>query len=1011
MRRWSAPVVLCWLCASPLWAQVNVPVNGPDNTAHPVHAFTNAIIHSSPEEVLRDATLLVQEDRVVGIGSRLRVPAGAIVHDLQGLHIWPALVEPYGIYGVPDAPKGSDAVATGARFWNRAVHATTRADQLLVADGEKSAALRAQGFGTVITQRPDGIVRGISAAVVLAGRSINEDVIMPRCAAHFSFRKGSSPDNYPSSLTGSIALLRQTFYDARWYADQGRLEQSDAELEALNAQFGLPLVFEASERNDIQRIAAIGKEFDLRFIVKGNGDEYARLTEVAATGQPLILPLTLPEAYDVEDPFEALEVTTAQLKHWELAPSNAARLSAAGVTFAFTAHGLKEPAELWSNLRRMVTAGLDSAEAIAAITTQPAAMFGLSDQVGALRKGMLANFLITSDHLLARKNTIHENWVAGRRFLLKERGDEDLRGIYDLNLRTTILKFEVKGAEKPEVEIYRPSDDSTRVKGTLQRTGQLITLQFEGSKLAMPGQFRLNGIVHDRGGIWDGQGQIPGGAWTAWSAVREAVRRNDKERDREDRTLDSLYGAPVGEVWFPLSGFGQAQVPDTGTVVFRHATVWTNGPQGILRNADVCISGGRVLAVGQGLQLGTLFPGKEKPEVTEVDATGKHLTSGIIDEHSHIAIARGVNEGSQAVTAEVRMGDVIDPDDVDIYRDLAGGVTAVQQLHGSANPIGGQSSLIKLRWGLGAAAFPIAGAPGFIKFALGENVKQSNWNNNGSRFPQTRMGVEQVMYDGLHRARAYAESWRMHDELKPKDKEKALTPRRDLELDALAEILVGKRFITCHSYVQSEVDMLMHVADSMGFRVNTFTHILEGYKVAAKMKAHGASASTFSDWWAYKMEVGDAIPYNAALLWRAGVNTGLNSDDAEMSRRLNQEAAKAIKYGGVPPEEAWKMVTLNPARMLHLEERMGSVEVGKDADLVLWNMDPLSIGARCEMTFVDGVRRFDAVQDLEMRKAQQLERERIVTRMLAAKKAGAPVRKGEHKEKRHWECGTLGERP
>lgn len=494
MRRWSAPVLLSLFFTSPLGAQVNVPVNGPENTAHPVHAFTNAIIHVTPDEVLPEATLLIQEDQVIGVGARLRVPAGAIVHDLEGLHIWPALVEPYGTYGVPDAPKGSEAPA-GARFWNRAVHATTRADQLLVADAEKAGALRAQGFGTVITQRNDGIVRGTSAAVVLAGRSVNEDVIMPRCAAQFSFRKGSSPDNYPSSLTGSIALLRQTLYDARWYAEQGRMEQSDTELEALNAQLDLPLVFEASERNDILRISAIGKEFGLRFVVKGNGDEYARLNEVVATGQSLILPLTLPEAFDVEDPFEALEVTTAQLKHWELAPSNAARLKAAGVTFAFTTQGLKEPAELWSNLRRVVMAGLDSAEAIAAITTHPAAMFGLSDRVGTLRKGMLANFLITSDHLLARKNTIHETWVAGRRFLLKDHDDEDLRGVYDLNLRTTILKFELKGTEKPEVEIYRPADDSTRVKATLQRTGQLITLQFEGSKLGMPGQVRLNGIV------------------------------------------------------------------------------------------------------------------------------------------------------------------------------------------------------------------------------------------------------------------------------------------------------------------------------------------------------------------------------------------------------------------------------------------------------------------------------------------------------------------------------------
>jgi imidazolonepropionase-like amidohydrolase len=706
-----------------------------------------------------------------------------------------------------------------------------------------------------------------------------------------------------------------------------------------------------------------------------------------------------------------LEVSLAQLKHWELAPTNAARLDSAGVPFAFTTKGLKDPADAWPVLRRMVLAGLDSTSAIAALTTRPASFFGLSDRLGALRPGMLASFLVTSSHLLDKRNVVHETWVTGRRFAQRPYGEEDLTGVFDLNLRTTILRMEVSGREKPEAEVYSPSRDSLRVKAVLQRDDQLVTLQFDGARLGLKGPVRLNGIVHDRGGIWDGQGQLPGGEWIGWSAVRQAVRSREKRNGEGDRTLDSLYRAPVGEVWYPLNGLGRAQVPDTEVVVFRHATVWTNGPQGILKDADVCISGGRIIAVGERLEVGALFPGRTKPEVTEINATGKHLTCGIIDEHSHLGIARGVNEGGQAVSAEVRIGDVTDPDRAGLYRDLAGGVTTIHQLHGSANPIGGQSGLLKLRWGLGASAMHLDGAPGFIKFALGENVKQSNWQNDGRRFPQTRMGVEQVMYDAFHRARAYAAEWDGHAGLKPKEREGAVAPRRDLELDALAEILRGQRFISCHSYVQGEIAMLMQVADSMGFTVNTFTHVLEGYKVAPKLKAHGASASTFSDWWAYKFEVNDAIPYNAALLWREGVNTGINSDDAEMSRRLNQEAAKAVKYGGVPPAEAWKMVTLNPARMLHLDHRMGSVEVGKDADLVLWSADPLSIGARCEMTFVDGVRYFDAAQDLAWRTGSQRERERLIARMLAAKRAGAPVRKAERNEEHNWECETLGERP
>ncbi len=1009
-RRWIAPFAIllpAWLCA-----QENVPANGPRPGAHPVHAFVHATVHTAPGEVLRDATLLVKDDRIVDVGAKVKVPAGAVVHDMGGLHLWPALVDAYSDAGMPPVDKPlKEGPPAGTRYWNRAVHATTRADQLYTHDLARNAKLRAQGFGTVVTHRKDGIVRGSSCAVALADRAVNLDVLTARASADLSFHKGTSPDVYPSSLMGSIALLRQALYDARWYASQGAAAQRDAELEALGRSLELPLVFEADERNDLMRIAAIGQEFGLRFIAHGMGDEYARMQEVKATGMPLLLPLTLPEAYDVEDPFTALEVSLGELKHWELAPTNAARLDSAGVLFAFTTRGLRDPADLWPALRRMVMAGLDSTTAIAALTTRPAELFGLADRVGALRPGMLASFLITSGHLLDKRNTVHETWVAGVRFPHKAYDEEDVTGVFDLNLRRVILRLEVKGRDRPEAEVYTPDRDTVRVKARLLRDDQLVTLQFDGTRLGLKGPVRLNGIVHDRGGIWDGQGQLPGGEWIGWSAVRQAVRSRNKDDAAGDRTLDSLYSAPVGDVWYPMVGLGRPVVPDTATLVFRHATVWTNGPQGVLRDADVCIHGGRIMAVGERLEVAALFPGRRHPEVLEVNATGKHLTCGIIDEHSHLGIDRGVNEGGQAVTAEVRIGDVIDPDNVGLYRDLAGGVTAVQQLHGSANPIGGQSSLIKLRWGLGADALGIQGADGFIKFALGENVKQSNWYNDGSRYPQTRMGVEQVMYDGFHRARAYAAEWDAHEGLKPKERATAHLPRRDLELDALAEVLRGRRFITCHSYVQSEITMLMEVADSMGFKVNTFTHILEGYKVAQRMKAHGASASTFSDWWAYKMEVGDAIPYNAALLWRVGVNTGLNSDDAEMSRRLNQEAAKAVKYGGVPAEEAWKMVTLNPARMLHLDHRMGSVEVGKDADLVLWSADPLSIRAKCEMTFVDGVRYYDAAEDMRWRSVMLRERERLIDRMLLAKRAGAPVRKAERKEEHHWECDTIGEEP
>ena len=352
----------------------------------------------------------------------------------------------------------------------------------------------------------------------------------------------------------------------------------------------------------------------------------------------------------------------------------------------------------------------------------------------------------------------------------------------------------------------------------------------------------------------------------------------------------------------------------------------------------------------------------------------------------------------------VFIADNLNPDDVNIYRQLSGGVTSSHILHGSANTIGGQTQLIKLRWGANDDKLKFEGSDGFIKFALGENVKRSSSNSN-NRFPDTRMGVEQVLDDAFNRAKDYEAALKAAASpaapIATKGK-KSSTPttnainpystiRRDLELEALVEIMNKKRFITCHSYVQSEINAAMKVGERYGVTFNTFTHILEGYKVADKMKAHGAAASTFSDWWNYKMEVVDAIPQNAAIMSRVGLNVAINSDDAEMARRLNQEAAKSIKYGGLSEEEVLKMVTLNPAKMLHVDNRVGSIKVGKDADLVLWSDNPLSIYARAEKTVVDGIVYFDRQKDAEMRKQQTSERNRLIQKMNGEKRAGNPM--------------------
>jgi imidazolonepropionase-like amidohydrolase len=427
-------------------------------------------------------------------------------------------------------------------------------------------------------------------------------------------------------------------------------------------------------------------------------------------------------------------------------------------------------------------------------------------------------------------------------------------------------------------------------------------------------------------------------------------------------------------------------LPKQETILIKNATVWTSEDEGILENTDVLIKDGKIEKIGKNLK---------SRSAKIIDGTGKYLTAGIIDEHSHIATS-AVNEAGHNSTAEVSIEDVVNPTDMNIYRNLAGGVTSIQILHGSANPIGGRSAIIKLKWGENAEGLIYKDSPKFIKFALGENVKQSNWGaNNNIRFPQTRMGTEQVFIDYFQRAKEY-------DALKKSGK----PFRKDIELETLAEIINKERFISCHSYVQSEINMLMKVADKFNFNINTFTHILEGYKVADKMKKHGVGASTFSDWWAYKYEVLDAIPYNAAILANQGITVAINSDDREMSRRLNQEAAKTIKYGGMSELEAWKMVTINPAKLLHLDNRTGSIKVGKDGDVVLWSHNPLSIYAKAEKTIIDGTIYFDIEKDLEKRKSIKNEKSKLLKMMLTEKMNGGKIVMPKKKRNQHFHCDT-----
>lgn len=542
---------------------------------------------------------------------------------------------------------------------------------------------------------------------------------------------------------------------------------------------------------------------------------------------------------------------------------------------------------------------------------------------------------------------------------------------------------------------------------------ELLRLKFDGYRLTasfnvkplLPearGMAYLNGVIEASGDIKDFAGTIlwPDGLTSSFTASLDVSSSVDKpskaednsgentdikpkaNQDEEKRSEGDASGKPAEgspkvdaefkpEVTFPLGAYGVTSLPEQAEwVVIRGATIWTCGARGILESGDILLHRGHIAAVEKHV---------DAPEnAVVIQATGMHVTPGIIDCHSHMATDGGVNEGSQAVTSEVRVGDFIDPADITIYRQLAGGVTAANILHGSANPIGGQNQVIKLRWGAADELLKMVEAPGGIKFALGENVKQSSLSESDNpRYPLSRMGVEQIMRDRFEAAKLYRQKQQAWV-----TKPEGLPPRRDLELDAIAEVLEGSRWVHCHSYRQDEILTFLRTMEDYGVTVGTLQHILEGYKVADAMAKHGAMGSSFSDWWAYKVEVWDAIPFNGALMHRAGVVVSFNSDDDELARHLNHEAAKAVKYGGVPAEEALKFVTLNPAKQLRIDDYVVSIEVDKQADLVMWNGPPLSTLSVCMQTWIDGRKYFDRQEDLKRRLADAKLHQQLVQKVL-----------------------------
>lgn len=963
-------------CANFSFAQMGQWPNGTASKDASIYALTDIVLYQDADTRLEHATLVWKNGKVLASGVKVDIPNNAVIIPGNGAIVYPGFIDMYAPEAGIEFSKTPEVKTSGYTSNQTTIRATNdamRADyrsvlQYVGATGSVDD-FRKNGFTTIQAFHADGVVRGTSVIAQLGIDEKHKNILKQDASMMFSFSKGSSTMHYPSSLVGSVALMRQSLYDAQCYEKIGSKLETNLGLEALVQYKSLPKILETTDKWDAILGNEIAKEFKFSFIYKGSGNEYQRMQEIKALKSPFILPLNFPEAYDVKDADLAQGVWYSSLMHWDLAPFNALYFYKNEVPFVFTLSDLKSKGDANAAFKTVYETGLPKNEILRAITYTPAKMLGIESEHGHLKSGAVANFVVSKAEIASEQFSVLATIVSGKVVYLKSWPSNDISGKYSLFPNASnevIFTVESKGNS------YKVKADSAIIKVEFEREKLAIEMAYKKDSTKW---YTLQGKV-DQDKSWLGSGKTPDGTSILWSAKR--ISDIHQPKDEIKNNSDSL---PV--LVYPFTAFGRKEIIQQEEIIFKNVNVWSNTSDGIMTDMDVWVKNGKIAKIGKG------FSSKS---ARLIDGKNLHLTNGMIDEHSHIALRKGVNEGGANISAECRMSDAINPEDINIYRHISGGVTLVQQLHGSANPIGGQSSIIKLKWGANASDLLVKDADGFIKFALGENVKQSNWGNG--RYPQSRSGVEQTFEFWFTRALEY---------------EKNKEGRVDIRLETLLEILKSKRFITCHSYVQSEINMLMKLAEKYNFKINTFTHILEGYKLADKMKDHGVAASTFADWWAYKMEVNDAIPYNASIMSNVGVLTAINSDDAEMGRRLNHEAAKLVKYGNLSEEEAWKTVTLNPAKMLHLDSKLGSIEVGKDADLVLWSHNPLSVYAKVEYTLIDGAIYFNRSEQLALKKEMDDNRKRIIEKMKNAPevksgKAKPPVKMKEH----FYHCEDIG---
>lgn len=509
-----------------LSAQQTFPRNNVADQRDGLYAFTNATIHKSWNETLTNASLVIKKGKVEAVGQGIKIPAGAVIIDLKGKSIYPSFIEIYSNYGMPESKReGGSSSRSGTLFetnkdgaygWNTALKPEFRAHQVFEADQKSANELRKNGFGSVLTHNMDGISRGSSALVTLSDERENEMIVKERVAHHFSFSKGNSPMPYPRSLMGCIYLIRQAYYDAEWYSKEGHREETNLSLAAWNELKDLQQIFDTGNKLEVLRAANLGREFGVTYLIKGDGDEYQRLEEIKATGSSLILPLNFPSAYDVEDPYDAVSIDLADMKHWELAPTNAAKVAGAGIPFALTQHGLSKGADFLANVRKAIEYGLSEKDALKALTYTPALFAKCNDELGSLDKGMLANFIITDGNVFEEKTKIYHNWVKGKPFVIKALDELSIQpGAYLLTVADMAQVLEVN-EKSGSYEINIVTDDTVKTKVKNKIEGERITLSYKAA--GSDNMTRLSGSVGT--GKWIGSGQDGNGNWVSWACVR-----------------------------------------------------------------------------------------------------------------------------------------------------------------------------------------------------------------------------------------------------------------------------------------------------------------------------------------------------------------------------------------------------------------------------------------------------------------------------------------------------------